>query len=226
MFTEPEEELIWPPWRPAALPVKLYQCPTWLKRPGSGSPDEDSLQTITWSKKESYFSKSNISQPVNSVNVASLCRPRAHVIVPFRLFHFCSMRYLCHIKARLLNPPFLAIVRHFLSLRDGWICLLGNLHQLHVINVSRLKEANCDSLNQQSFLLYLTALTEGSLRKPVSSGLFFRETNPSLLDTTFISSGFFFVLFVFLTSGCTFNLTKRIRYLVYMVNFLALLWKH
>lgn len=135
--------------------------------------DKDSLQTITWNKKESYLSKSNISQPVNLVNVASFCRPRAHVIVPYRLFHFCSMRYLCHIKARLLNPPFLAIVRHFLSLRDGWICLLGNLHQLHVINVSRLKEANCDSLNQQSFLLYLTAQTEGSLRKPVSSGLLF-----------------------------------------------------
>lgn len=199
MFTEPEEELIWPPWRPAALPVKLYQCPTWLKRPGSGLPDEDSLQTITWSKKESYFSKSNISQPVNSVNVASLCRPRAHVIVPFRLFHFCSMRYLCHIKARLLNPPFLAIVRHFLSLRDGWICLLGNLHQLHVINVSRLKEANCDSLNQQSFLLYLTAQTEG-LSAKTSFFWFVILERPTLHSQIQLSSHLFFFCFV-----CFFN---------------------
>lgn len=119
VFSEPEEKLIRSPWCPAAMPVKLPWCVIRLKKPKSGS-----LTRLT------DISQSLLNVTNQFCKCWSLCQQRTQVIVPFLLlkwlFNCCPIRYLCsktcHFEARLLNPLFLAFVRHFLALTDESVC--------------------------------------------------------------------------------------------------------
>lgn len=104
----------------------------------------------------------------------------------------------CHFKARLLNPPLLAVVRHYCLCETGLFLIYGKLIITCVI-YSDTKRQTVTHLNQQSFLSHLTAQMGGSLGNqfPV---YYCSESSPHAHS----------------------NFKK---YLVYTVNSLALLWE-
>lgn len=119
------------------------------------------------------------------------------------LFNCCVIIYLCsmtcHFKARLLNPPLLAVVRHYSLCETGLFFIYGKLIITCVIN-SDTKRQTVTHLNQQSFLSHLTAQMGGSLGNQFPVVYYCSESSPHAHS-------------------------DYKKYLVYTVNSSALLWE-
>lgn len=122
VFAEPEEKLIWPPWRPAVLPMKFHWSVTWLDNPESRSLTKTrwkQLQTARKCKIESCFYK--ISQPVKSkgFNLLSLCLLRTQGTVPLILENRPWLSNCCPIRYFVRY----IYIYNSQTLWDWWICV-------------------------------------------------------------------------------------------------------
>lgn len=147
--------------------------------------DENNLNVKTLKvifHKATYLSLSNVKDQFyksSSAKDTSYCTFYCSKRMFIFFFSFLSYQIFIfkdHLKARLLNSPFLAIVRHFLSLQDWWVCVFWETYyNIECVIYSEWKRQTVTPF--KSFLSYLTARMDGSLGKHFFLH-YFRETDP------------------------------------------------